>query len=52
MDEFEFVFTDFSTLGVDNLAKGGKTGFVFSLRPASPARHEIQCHAQSVQLFF
>ena len=30
MDEFEYVFTDFSTLGVENLSKGGKTGFIFA----------------------
>ena len=29
VEEFEFVFTDSSTLGVDNLVKNGKTGFIF-----------------------
>ncbi len=29
VEEFDFVFTDFSTLGIENLVKNGKTGFVF-----------------------
>ena len=41
MDEFEYVFTDFSTLGVDNLSKDGKTGFIFA-KPDIYAWHTVR----------
>ena len=30
MEQFEFVFTTWSTLGIENLVKNGKTGFIFN----------------------
>ena len=30
MKKFEFVFTTWSTLGVENLVKNGKTGLIFN----------------------
>ena len=35
MNEYEYIFTTWSTLGVENLVKNGKTGFIFN-KPNNP----------------
>lgn len=37
--KFKYIFCTYSTLGVENLSKGGRTGFIFFKSKDNPCRH-------------
>ena len=41
MSKFKYVFTTWSTLGLENLVKDGRTGFIFN-KPKNPAWNDAR----------